>query len=230
MPIAVFACFLVGLIIDIVILRQATKVGGVGRVMITVGLIMLMQALIPMVFGILPYRWPRFFTERIEWTMFGTRFMVTQNGLFSLILSLVVVGLIFVLLHATKWGLGVRSTASNPEVASLLGVNTSNIMSLSWAISSACGALSAILYASQTTEFTISLMGLIQINSLLAFILGGRTTFYGPIVSALLIVIVRSVVQNFSGIWAGAVVYAVILLIIMFKPAGLFGRQTVKKV
>ncbi|MCL2367740.1 MAG: branched-chain amino acid ABC transporter permease, partial [Oscillospiraceae bacterium] len=136
MPAAIAVSFLLGALIDVIFMRRATRVGGVSRVMITIGLIMLITAFIPMVFGILPFRWARFFAGRIEWQMFGANFSITANALFAFALAVGVVVLIFIVLRATKWGLGVRSTAANMEVASLLGVNTVSIMTVSWGISS----------------------------------------------------------------------------------------------
>lgn len=227
MVVGVVLCFTIGVVIDAVIVRH---VGIAGRAMVTIALIVIITAGIPLVFGTIPYNYPRFFKDQIEFQMFGMQFNVTQNALFVLILSAVVIAIIFAALHLTKWGLGVRGTASNMYVAAMMGVNTNLMTALSWGISCACGALAAILQASQTQVINITMLGAVQANSLLAFVVGGFTTFYGPVIGAALIPVLHSLMAFISGIWASALLYILVMLVILIKPAGLFGKDVQKKV
>lgn len=225
--VGVALCFTIGILIDAVVVRH---VGISGRAMVTIALIVIFTAGIPLVYGTIPYNFPRFFKEQIEFELFGMRFNVTQNALFVLILSAVVIGVIFAALHLTKWGLGVRGTASNLYVASMMGVNTNLMTALSWGISCGCGALAAILQASQTQVISITMLGSVQANSLLAFVMGGYTSFYGPVIGAAIIPILHSLMAKISGIWASALLYILVMLVILIKPAGLFGKAVQKKV
>ena len=224
----VLACFIIGAVMDSVLIRHIA--GGNGRIMVTIGLIVLITAGIPLVFGTIPYNIPRFFKGQVDFTVFGMQFNITKNALFVAGLSAVVIGIIFLALNLTKWGLGVRGTASNMYVAAMMGVNTNLMTALSWAISSALGALAAILLASQTQVINITMLGTVQANSLLAFVLGGFTSFYGPALGAVIIPILLSLLALISGIWSSALTYMVAMLIILIKPAGLFGKVTQKKV
>lgn len=224
----VLLCFVIGVLVDAVVVRNIG--GGSGRTMVTIALIVIFTAGIPLVYGTIPYNFPRFFKEQIEFTLFGMQFNVTQNALFVLLLSIAVIGLIFAALNLTKWGLGVRGTSSNLYVAAMMGVNTNMMTALSWGISSACGALAAILLASQTQVINLTMLGSVQANSLLAFVLGGFSSFYGPVVGAAIIPVVQSLMAFISGIWASALLYIVVMLVILIKPAGLFGKSVQKKV
>lgn len=225
----VVICFLIGMIIDAVIIRRATT-GGNGRVMVTLGLITLFSAFIPMIFGMIPYDFGRFFPGTLTFQLFGAELTVTKNGLFIFIASFAIIGIIFLALNLTKWGLGVRSTASNIRVASLMGINVHRITALSWGISGALGALGAIFYASQTTNVGVDMLTNVQANSLLALVLGGYTSFYGPVLGAILITVANMVFALFSSLWANAILYAAILLAVLIRPRGLFGKETLKKV
>ena len=224
----VLLCFVIGVLVDAVVVRNIG--GGSGRTMVTIALIVIFTAGIPLVYGTIPYNFPRFFKEQIEFTLFGMQFNVTQNALFVLLLSIAVIGLIFAALNLTKWGLGVRGTSSNLYVAAMMGVNTNMMTALSWGISSACGALAAILLASQTQVINLTMLGSVQANSLLAFVLGGFSSFYGPVVGAAIIPVVQSLMAFISGIWASALLYIVVMLVILIKPAGSFGKSVQKKV
>ena len=227
MVVGVLVCFTIGVVIDAVIVRH---VGIAGRAMVTIALIVIITAGIPLVFGTIPYNFPRFFKDQVDFTLFGMEFNVTQNALFVLGLSAVVIAIIFAALHLTKWGLGVRGTASNMYVASMMGVNTNLMTALSWGISCACGALAAILQASQTQVISITMLGAVQANSLLAFVMGGYTSFYGPVIGAAFIPILHSLMAFINGLWASALLYILVMLVILIKPAGLFGKAVQKKV
>lgn len=224
----VVVCFILGVVMDAVLIRHIA--GGNGRIMVTIGLIVLITAGIPLVFGTIPYNFPRFFKGQVDFTVFGMQFNITKNALFVAGVAVVVIGVIFAALNLTKWGLGVRGTASNMYVAAMMGVNTNKMTALSWGISSALGALAAILLASQTQVINITMCSSVQANSLLAFVLGGFTSFYGPALGAVIIPILLSLLALVSGIWSGALTYLVAMLVILIKPAGLFGKEFQKKV
>lgn len=228
MVVGVVFCLILGILIDAVVIRHIG--GGNGRVMVTIALIVIFTAGIPLVFGTIPYNFPRFLKGQIEFSMFGMDFNVTKNALFVLILSAAVIIVMFLALNLTKWGLGVRGTSSNIYVASMMGVNTHMMTALSWGISSACGALAGILMASQTQVINITMLGMVSSNAFLALVVGGFTSFYGPVVGAVLIQVVLSMMGFVSGIWATALTYIVVMLVILVKPAGLFGKMVQKKV
>ena len=222
-------CFLMGLFFDAAIIRHASVVGG-GKVMVTLGLIIIVTAVIPLVFGMIPYNYIRYFTGNLNFSVFGMDFTVTKNALFILSVAIVVISVIFTALNFTKWGLGIRATASNRQVASMMGINTNKMTALSWAISSACGGLGAILYASQTSIVDVGMLGTVQISSLLSFVIGGYNSFYGPVIGSVIIPVIRSMAALFSGLWSTIILYVIILLAILVKPQGLFGKVSKKKV
>ena len=222
-------CFVIGWVIDVVIVGNLTS-SAIGRVMITLGLILIFTATIPMIFGVIPYNFPRFFTGNIDFVMGGRDFTMTRNGLFTFLISGTVIAVIFIALHATKWGLSVRATASNSTVAAMMGINTKRITAMSWAISSACAALAAILLGAQTTNVTTTMLVSIQSLALLAFVMGGANSFYGPIVGAVLIPLVTAMLAMISGLWANVFLYTLVLLVILVRPNGIFGKKTIEKV
>lgn len=223
-------CFAIGWLIDTLIMGRLKTVGSVGRVMVTLGLILIISAGIPIMFGMIPYNFPRFFAGNIDFYLFGTAMTVTRNGLFVFGLSAVVIAIIFLALYKTKWGLNVRATASNAPVASMLGVNTKRLTALSWGISSGCAALAAVLLASQTTNVNANMMVTVQTNQLLAFVMGGYTSFYGPVIGAVLLPTVLAMLALIDAMWANVMLYTLILLVILIKPMGLFGKRTMTKV
>lgn len=237
---------IIGLVIDLLIFRNGRHVNAIGKQIITMGIVSLFFGGIPLIFGT-PERIPfeAFYntvkagvSPNISITAFGGSVIVTKHALICLAISVVVLGALFILLKYSKWGLGVRVTASNEFTAELMGVDTRKITAVSWALAGALGVLAAVMYAGGGTTISASFMTTIQVNAFLAGILGGFSTFYGPVIGAVLIPVASSCVgflanfPAFSGIsrWQMVVVYVLMLFAILLKPEGLFGKKTIKKV
>ena len=147
----VLISFLLGLFIDVAIIRRGRYVTSVGKQMITMGLVMVLMGLIPVLFGTNPITLPAFSYD-VELITIGENFLVipTQN-LYAIAITFAVLALLFAALRFTKWGLGVRATASSEIVASMMGVNTRVITAMSWAIAGGLGAIAAFFFASSTS-------------------------------------------------------------------------------
>ena len=120
----------------------------------------------------------------------------------------------------------------------MMGVNTHRITAISWGVAGGLGALACILLIGGPTNLENPyIMTEFQVNSFLAGILGGFSTFGGPIFAACIIPILKEVLGFFNGTemsyvaeYASAIVYFLALIVILIKPNGLFGKKIAKKV
>jgi len=222
--------FLLGLFIDTMIIRKAKNVNVVGKQMITMGLVIIISALIPIIYGTIPLEFGRFIEGNLDFTLGSMDLYITNNGLLTIGVAGLIVTTIFISLYFTKWGLGVRATASNEMVASMMGINTRVITAMSWSIAGGCGAVAAILLASQSGTVDSTMMTSVQVNGFLASVLGGFGSFYGPIIGALIIPLSKALIAIYNSLWSGVILYSLVLLIVLIKPIGLFGKKINKKV
>ncbi len=234
--------FILGMLIDVILIRKSKYSNILTKQMITMGVVLFILGLLPTIFFKADLNMPsipRFFTGIIKIPL-GSQFIIIQeNSLYSILVATVVITVVFIALKYTKWGLGVRSTASNERIAGMLGVNTKRITALSWGISGALGSLGAILYAT-TQTITVAMMTEMQVNGLIAAVLGGFSTFIGPIIGAIIIPVLSLISYIISpmikigdsdlGVYYKVFVYIIVLIIILIKPIGLFGKQIAKKV
>ena len=237
---------LVGLFIDIVIFRRGKNVNAVGKQIITMGLVSIVFGGIPLYFGTpesIPFE--AFYNTQAAGVSpnfiipaFGGEIVITKHALICLVITVVVLGALFLLLKYSKWGLGVRATASNEFTAELMGINSHVITAASWAIAGALGVLAAVMYAGGGTKINAGFMTTVQVNAFLAGILGGFSTFHGPVLGAVCIPLAASCVgflanfPAFSGIsrWSMVIVYVLMLVVILIRPQGLLGKPVSKKV
>ncbi len=216
-----------GILIDLVVIRHTKKVSPVAKQIITLGLIMVVLGITPLFFGVDPLTLPRLINAG-DLRILGAN--ISYNGVFNIIFGLVLMVILFYVLQNTKWGLAVRTTASNEYTARLMGVPTKTVTMFAWAIAGVLGVFSGVMVAPMTSV-TLNLMDQVQINALIACVLGGFQTFYGPIFAAYLIGISANLLSYYvSSVWGGQILYIVILAFLIFRPHGLFGKKIVKKV
>lgn len=227
--IGVIVAFAFGILVDTQIIRRSKLATPIGKQMITMGLVLLISGVIPTIFSLNQLYIPTVIPGTLVFPLFGSDFSITYHAIFSVLLTTVILTILFVMLKYTKWGLGVRATASNEVVAAMMGVNTRRITAISWSIAGALGATAAILYGA-TLTFGQSYMTAIQVNGFLAAIVGGFGTFYGPVVGAILIIVLGNLVGYSASLWQNVIIFGIVLAIALFKPNGLFGKKVIKKV
>lgn len=231
MLVAMVAAFLIGYGIDALIIRRSKNITSNGKQMVTMGMVLVLTALTDIFFSpTISRNIGRIFSGNVKLTIFNKVATISYHNITIFATSIVVIGLVFILLQKTKWGLSVRSTASNELVTQMMGVNTRLITALSWAIAGALGALAAAFWAPLRGQLNPQFMTSVQINAFLALVLGGVTTFIGPVIAAVLIPISLAVIGYFNAVWQNVILYALILLVILILPNGIFGKKVVEKV
>ena len=148
--------------------------------------------------------------------------------------TLVIAGLLglalFVLFRFTRVGLAMRSVAMNAEVASLLGIDVTRIALVVWLIAGAIGAMVAMLIA-PVSFLGSDLMQPYILKAFTAAVLGGLSSFPGVVLGGLLL----GLIDSFASTWISIhlrepFTFAILLLVLLFRPAGLFGRQHLGRV
>ncbi len=221
------ASIVLGCLVDFIIIRRTREVSPVAKQIITLGLIMVFVGLAPMIFGVDPLKLPKFIESGVL-SIAGAS--LTYNGLFNILLGIALMLILFYILQKTKMGIAIRTTASNEPVARLMGVPTRNVTLFAWALAACLGCLAGVMIA-PTTSVTPNVMDSVQVNALIACVLGGFQTFYGPILGAYLIAVGTNLLTLYvSSVWGGQLMYLLVLLFIVFRPQGLVGKKFVKKV
>jgi branched-chain amino acid transport system permease protein len=225
--VGLLAAVLMGVLVDFCIIRRAKKVSELAKQIITLGLIMVFVGLAPMIFGVDPLQLPRFITSG-DLSIGGAT--LSFNGLFNICLGLIIMLALFYVLQKTKMGIAIRTTASNEPVARLMGVPTRNVTLFAWALAGVLGCLAGVMIA-PSTSVTTSVLDQVQVNALIACVLGGFQTFYGPVLAAYIMAISKNLLVYYvDSVWGEQMVYLLVLVFIVFRPQGLVGKKFIKKV
>jgi len=223
--------FVAGAVIERVLIRPVESAKSpLNVVIVTLGMFLAINALAALIFikpGQEALRMPLLFPERDIGGINGAT--VGRAGV------LVVECLIlYLLLQKTKIGLSLRAVASNPQSARLVGINPGRMLMLGWAIAAAIGAVAGVLAASRGTGgFDTSTLQQVLIYAFAAAALGGFDSPLGAVVGGLVVGVANSLTIQYVKALEGielVLPFVLILLVLLVKPNGLFGRSVVERV
>ncbi len=151
---------------------------------------------------------------------------VSNGQIYTLVVGIIAVSGLFWLLYRTRPGRAFRAIAEDPNGAKLVGLPLFKTALASYAVTGVLGGVTAILLA-VLLGTTSPGMGEQVANKVLAVsIIAGLGNLTGGLVVGLLLGILEAVVQGYiSGSWANAIAFVVMLVVILFKPKGLFGMK-----
>ena len=227
--ISVAFAFVGALLIERIIVRPFEKSSQLSVVIVTLALLAVVNALAGVIWGYVPKPFPSPFPARpIE--IGGILVSIQDMGIIAV--SLVVLGAIYLLFNYTKLGLAMRAAALYPEVSELIGVKVGWMLALGWGLASAVGAVSGILVA-PVVFLEPNMMQSVIIYAFAAAVLGGIDSPLGAVVGGLLLGVVLALIGAYIPALADlrlAISLGLIVLILVVRPAGLFGRHQVRRV
>ncbi len=147
------------------------------------------------------------------------------------LISLCVVILMQFVLNHTKLGRGTRCIMQDIQTASLMGIPTNTIIPLIYALGGALGVLGGVLYCSYYRYISIEMGMLGTIKAWAVVMLGGVGNFWGAFIGGIILGVAESMAGAYVGTaFRDAVGYIVIVVVLMFRPEGLFGARKAEKV
>ena len=148
--------------------------------------------------------------------------------LFGFALAVALVAVLYLILYRTRFGRSVRATMQDQTASRLIGINVNRVAAVTFGIGVAVTAAGGMVYGATSGGFNPN-SGYDLISRLLAIIiLGGLGSIAGALVAAVFMITLESVVTIWSPNWATAVFYLSLVIVLTFRPTGLFGRRAVR--
>lgn len=225
----VFA-FALGAVVERVVVRRFERGDPDTAVVVTIGLLVLLTGIAGAFFGYEPQPFPSLFPlETIN--LFGV--FVSVRSLGTIIVLLAAMALLQLLFRATKLGLAMRAVADNPTSSALSGLPVSRLLMIGWGLAAGLGSIAGVLVAPQLF-ISPGMLDFALVYALAAAILGGLDSPVGAVVAAGFI----GVVENLAGAYIDvigddlkvAVPFVLMMIILVLRPQGLFGRKAVVRV
>ena len=222
--------FVGGVVIQRVIIRPVENKPILTIVIVTLGLLVILNSVAGWVWTYLQKPFPTPFPRepiRVGTVVFGA------HDLGEIGVTLVSLALLFVFFRFTPLGLAMRAAAQNPLSSRLAGIRVSWMLALGWGLAATFGAVAGIMVAPILT-LDPNMMGGIQIYAFAAATLGGFGSPVGAVVGGLLVGVVENLVGTYVSFIGTelklTVAPAMIIVVLLVKPSGLFGRTHVRRV
>lgn len=229
MAVALVFGFVSGAAVERLLVRPVETKSPLNAVIVTLGLLILIEAAAAMIWGDSLRSYPSQFSER-GLTVGSSRIALSRFDLFVIVAVLVVMAGLLVLFRGTSLGLRMRASAFEPEVARLLGVRVGRMLTLGWALAAAVGALAGVLVAPKVF-LDPNNMDDVLVYAFTAAIVGGLDSPVGALVGGLGTGLALSYVNGYLGSSLqtfGA--FVILIVVLMLRPQGLFTTTTPRRV
>lgn len=205
------------------------RTSGMGWVVSTLGVGIVLQALATLIWGTQAMAFPPFLYESTDYlTMFGVQ--VSMQLVLVCVAALAVMLVLEALVRKTIWGKVLRAAAFDPESARLRGIPVQRVVTISFVVSGALAGLAGVLIAPISgiePGFGLNLM----IKGFVAAVVGGLGSSTGAMLGGLVVGVIELFVGGYiSTAWRNGVVFLLLLLVLMVHPHGLLGRKATVKV
>jgi branched-chain amino acid transport system permease protein len=222
-------CAIVGIVIEKLAYRPLRKMPKLTVLITAIGVSLLLEYGGQFVFGPDPKAFPELMTDRALENTGALTITTTQIAAFVVTL-LLLVGLTYIV-KRTKLGMAMRALSNNSTAAALMGVNIDTVISFTFGLGSALAGAAGILYALSYPSID-PLMGILPgIKAFVAAVLGGIGSIPGAALGGVLLGIVETLVAGSAfSTYRDAIAFALLIIILLFRPSGLFGKTQVEKV
>ena len=152
---------------------------------------------------------------------------IEHSDVFAVIVTVPLLVALVWFVGSTRYGKAMRATAQDPDAARLMGINVDRTISLTFMLGGLLAGAAGMIYAlyNGTIQFNQGFTaGLIAFT---AAVMGGIGNLKGAVVGGLIIGVIQSISDtHFGQVWTPAVVFAILILVMVFRPQGLFGEET----
>ena len=222
--------FVGGVLLERLVIRPVESAPILTIVIVCIGLLVIFNSLAGWIYSYIQKPFPSPFPARpikIGNVVFGA------HDLGAIGVTLVVLALLYAFFRYTTLGLAMRAAAQNPVSSRLCGIRVSWMLGLGWGLAAVFGAVAGLMIAPNLT-LEPNMMGGIQLYAFAAATVGGFTSPVGAVVGGLLVGVTENLVGTYVSFIGTelklTVALAMIIVVLLVKPSGLFGRTTVRRV
>ncbi len=222
-------CALIGIIIERLAYRPLRSRPKLTVLITAIGVSLLLEYGGQFVFGADPKGFPELIVDRALENTGALTITTTQIAAFAMTIFLLV-ALTFIV-KKTKLGVAMRAVSNNATAATLMGVNIDTIISFTFGLGSALAGAAGILYALSYPSID-PLMGVLPgIKAFVAAVLGGIGNIPGAAVGGLILGVIETFVGGSAfSTYRDAIAFGLLIGILLFRPAGIFGKAQTEKV
>jgi branched-chain amino acid transport system permease protein len=229
--VTVLASFAGGIALERVVIRPVERASVLTIAIVTIGLFFVVNGAASWIWSPEVKSMPNAFSTR-PIRIAGVAFSISDLGIIGV--SLLAVLALWFFFRFTKLGLAMRAAALNPESSRLTGIRVSWTIALGWGLATALGAVAGLMAAPPLGSFDQNFMQPILLYAFAGAVLGGIDSALGAVIGSLVLGVFLNLLGTYVS-WVGtdlrqAAALAVILGVLLVRPAGLLGTTAVRRV
>lgn len=231
---SIIFCAILGVLIDFFAYRPLRNAPKISVLITAIGMSFLLESLALIIFGadpkIIDVKYiPAFLSSNNQINLGIVNISVLS--IFVILITLVCMLILNLFVKKTKLGKATRAVSQDAGAAQLMGINVNLTIATIFAIGSGLGALGGVLYALMYPRIEPYMGMLPGLKAFIAAVFGGIGSIPGAMVGGYVLGIIESYTKGYiSSTWANPIVFGVLILILVFKPSGLFGKNLKEKV
>lgn len=226
---AMAGCSLLGYLIERFAYRRLRNAPKINSLITAIGMSLFLEYSGQIIFGATPQRFPDILQNGIVFSLGEVR--VTTFDATIIMTSLCLMFILRHIIQNTKLGKAMRATSYNDKWASLMGIPVDTIISMTFVIGSALAAAGGILVGMKYPKIEPLMGVMIGLKAFVAAVLGGIGNIAGAVLGGLIMGLAEEFVVGYlSSTYRDALAFGILIIILLFKPAGLLGKYTVEKV
>ena len=228
--VAMAVCTVLGIVIEALAYKPLRGTSSLAVLITAIGVSYFLQNAALLIWGSAAKMFPSVVTMR-PIHLFGGKLIITGEVLLTLVVSAVVMVALNLFVNKTKTGKAMRAVSEDRDAAQLMGIPVNRTISTTFAIGSALAAVAGVLLCSTIPTLQPTTGSMPGIRAFTAAVFGGIGSIPGAMVGGILLGIIETFSQIYiSSEFSDAIVFAVLILILLVKPAGLFGKLVQEKV
>jgi branched-chain amino acid transport system permease protein len=222
MLVAMGAVALIGIGVERLTFRKVLGTDKLNEIFVSLGLIYVFENAADLLWGNTPQQIPSPL-EGMQLSLGGVN--IRYDILLAILIVIVILVALFLLLKKTKIGLAMRATSQKSTASMLMGVNIEKVYLITFALGAALAGASGALYGI-IFNFSPTIGALPTIKAFAIIIIGGLGSIPGAIIGGLLYGIAETTaVYLLGGVWRDAVAFALLIIVLIIRPTGIFGEK-----
>ena len=230
LPLVLIATVILGFVIERVAYKPLRSAPRMSLMISAIGVSYLIQNLAFYITGGVPQP----VTRPIPWISENVSILGVSTKRVTLVTPILTILLVFVLVYLinhTKIGMAMRAAAKDFETAQLMGIKINAVISMTFVIGSFLAAVGSMLYFTNYPSVAITSGGMPGLKAFVAAVFGGIGSIPGAVVGAFIIGLCEEVIKGLGyTTFSDAFTFVLLIVILVFKPTGLFGEKTTDKV
>ena len=228
--VAMVVCTVLGILIEGLAYKPLRGTPSLAVLITAIGVSYLLQNAAQLIWGAAPKNFTSIVTFQ-PISVAGGELVITGEAIITILASALIMVLLTLFTTRTKTGKAMRAVSEDRAAAQLMGINVNRPISLTFAIGSALAAIAGVLLCSTVPTLQPTTGSMPGIRAFTAAVIGGIGSMPGAMLGGILLGIIETFSKKYiSTEFSDAIVFAVLIVILLVKPAGLMGKQVQEKV